>query len=405
MKKQQVTDAKAVHGKEELRAVTEVLEQHQTIMGHRVAAFETQVGKLFGKKYGIMTNSGSSANLIATKLLGLQLGFEVITPVLTFTTTVAPLLQEGLVPVFVDARPGTYQINEDQIEEMITKKTKALVIPSLLGNLPNFARLRQIAKKHRLLFLEDSCDTIGATFQGKPTGSYSDISTTSFYGSHIITAAGNGGMLCVNDASWNRRARILRGWGRSSAVTETESVEERFSYRMEGKPYDAKFIFEELGYNFLPSELGAAFGLAQLKKLEKFTIIRQKNFRALKKFFAQYPDVFILPEELPGTNTAWLAFPLTIKKGMPFSRYDLVVYLEKNGVQTRPVFSGNLLRHPGFKTIQARRRKQGYPVADYVMRNSFLIGCHHGMSVEQVSYLQELFEKFLQKRGIYASKH
>ena len=402
MKKQKyrVTYAKAVHGKEELKAVTDVLKRKGTIMGPDVVAFEEQVAKLFGKKFGVMVNSGSSANLIATKLMQLPKGSEVITPVLTFSTTVAPLVQDSLIPVFCDVEAVTYQIDANQIEEMITKKTKALVIPSLLGNIPDLPRLKSIAKKHDLLFFEDSCDTLGATFNNKPTGSFSHISTTSFYGSHIITAAGNGGMVCVNSSEWNERARVLRGWGRSSAVKETDDLQKRFSYHIEGKPYDTKFIFEELAYNFLPSEIGAAFGIEQVKKLERFKKIRQRNFKKLKDFFKRYGDVFIVPEELPGVNTAWLAFPLTIKKGAPFVRHEIVVYLENNGVQTRPVFSGNLLRHPGFKNIPLKRRKQGYPVADSIMLNSFLIGCHHGMDEKQVEYLVGLCAKFLKAKGV-----
>ena len=402
MKKQsyRITYAKAVHGKEEFKAVVDVLKNRGTMMGPSVRGFEEGVAKLFGKKFGIMVNSGSSANMIAARLLSLPEGSEIITPVLTFSTTIAPFIQNRVVPAFVDVKEGTYQIDVDRIEEMVTKKTKALVIPSLLGNLPDFPRLRAIAQKHKLHFLEDPCDTVGGTFNGKPTGWFSDISTTSFYGSHIITAAGNGGMVCVSDKEWNRRARILRGWGRTSSVIESEDIKERYNQRIEGKPYDAKFIFEEVGYNFLPNELEAAFGLAQLQKLQVFRKIRQKNFQTLKTYFQRYVEVFVLPEELPGANTAWLAFPLTIQEGAPFSRYEMVAYLEKNGVQTRPVFTGNVLRHPAFKGMPSKRNKKGYPVADHIMQNAFLIGCHHGMDAQQLDFLKELFEKFLKQKGV-----
>jgi CDP-6-deoxy-D-xylo-4-hexulose-3-dehydrase len=406
MKRQQyrVTYAKAVHGKEELQAVVSVMNGNATIMGPMVKQFEQQIAKLFAKKFGSMVNSGSSANLIATKLMQLPEGSEVITPILTFSTTVSPLVQNGLIPVFCDVDEATYQINTDQVEEMITKKTKALVIPSLLGNIPDLPRLRDIANKHKLYVFEDSCDTLGATINKKSTGSFSDISTTSFYGSHIITAAGNGGMVCVNNPQWDSRSRVLRGWGRSSAVGESNELKDRFGSLVEGKPYDTKFIFEEMGYNFLPNELGAAFGLEQVKKLEKFKKIRQHNFKKLKSFFEQYADIFIVPEELRGVDTAWLAFPLTIRKGAPFVRYELVSYLEKNQVQTRPVFSGNLLRHPGFKNIPAIKRKQGYPVADFIMQNSILIGCHHGMDDKQGEYMLGLFSKFLKQKGIQSNE-
>lgn len=395
-----ITYAKAVHGKEELETVVEVLKGHGTMIGPKTQKFEEQVARLFGKKFGVMVNSGSSANLIAVRLLSLPEGAEVITPVLTFSTTVAPLVQNRLVPAFCDASEGMYQINEDQIEGMITSKTRALFIPSLLGNLPDMARLKHIAQKYNLWFVEDSCDTLGATFRGKPTGRFSHISTASFYGSHIITTAGNGGMVLVNDTVWDEKARMLRGWGRSSERRGEDDLKKRFSYRIEGKPHDTKFVFDELGYNFLPSELGAAFGLAQLKKLQRFRKARQRNFKILKNYFQRYPEAFIVPEELPGVDTAWIAFPLTIRTGVPFSRYDLVLYLEKNGVQTRPVFAGNLLRHQGFRKIPHKQRTGGYPVADYVMNNSFLIGCHQGMTGAQLDYMKELFEKFLKRKGI-----
>ncbi len=390
-----VTYAKAVHGPEELRAVTDVINSHATAMGKNVRGFEMGVAKLFGKKFGIMVNSGSSANLLAARIFNLPPGSEFITPVLTFSTTIAPFLQQGLVPAFVDVQAGTYQIDVEKIEAMITKKTKALVVPLLLGNVPDLGRLRAIAKKHKLLFLEDSCDTLGATFYGKPTGRFSDASITSFYGSHVITAGGSGGMLCIDRQAWRRKALMLRGWGRTSSVIDSEDIKKRFGARIAGKPYDAKFLFEEVGYNFVPNEMEAAFGLAQLKKLASFRKIRQQNFKALKTYFKQYENLFVLPEELPGTNTAWLAFPLTIKPGAPFSRYDLVAYLETHGVQTRPVFTGNVLRQPAFKNLRASRSRQGYPIADKIMQQGFLIGCHHGMDKAQLDFLKGLFETFL----------
>lgn len=387
--------ALAVHGQEEFDAVADVLNRHKTIMGEKVKQFEERIAKLFAKKHGVMVNSGSSANLLAVEVMNLPKGSEVITPVMTFSTTVAPLVQKGLVPVFTDAVEGTYLLNIDQIEPLISKKTKALMVPSLLGNVPDYPRLRNIAKEHKLILIEDSCDTLGATINGVSTGTFTDISTTSFYGSHIITAGGGGGMICMNDESWERESLILRGWGRSSAVNETEDIRSRFSYELEGQPHDAKFIFEKLGYNFLPSEMGAAFGLAQLDKLQKFTEIRQRNFADLLSFFRQYEDYFIFPKETPGVSTAWIAFPLTVKDSAPFNRMEIMTYLEEHNVQTRPTFSGNLLRHPGFKRIKARTMSKGYPVADSIMRHAFLIGCHHGLTPEDVAYLKQLITDFI----------
>ncbi len=395
-----ITYAKAVHGKEEFDAVADVLNKSETIMGHRVKAFEEKIARLFAKRHGIMVNSGSSANFLAFEVINLPKGSEVITPVMTFTTTVSPIVQHGLIPVFTDVEEGTYLLNIDQLEELISDKTRALMVPSLLGNIPDYPRLYELAKKNNLILIEDSCDTLGATIGNESTGKYSDISTTSFYGSHIITAAGEGGMICVNKDDWDRDCRVVRGWGRSSAADEVEDLEKRFQNTLDGEPHDAKFIFERLGYNFLPSEIGAAFGLEQLKKLEKFTAIRRKNFTELKEFFSRYESYFILPKQRENVQTSWMQFPLTIREDAPFTRTEIVIYLEKNGVQTRPAFSGNLLRHPAFKNIRCRTLPEGYPVADVIMRQSFLIGCHHGMIREDLDYMKGLFKKFFKEKKL-----
>lgn len=396
-KRLRVPYALAVHDDRELRAVTRIIKSHKTLLGKSGAQFEKKIAQIFGKKYGIMVNSGSSANLLAVEILNLPEGSEVITPILTFATVLSPLVQKRLTPVFVDVGTEDYQANLDQVEASITKKTRALMIPSLFGNIPDMRRLQQIARKHNLYFIEDSCDTLGATFQGKPTGSYSHISTTSFYGPHIITAAGGGGMICVDDPKLARAAKILRGWGRSSAVTESEDIKKRYSVTLSGIPYDAKFTFEALGYNFLPLEISAAFGLAQLSKLKRFTRIRKRNFTALLEFFRQYEDLFILPKQRKDVETNWLAFPLTIRPKAQFSRIDIVKYLEERNIQTRPLFSGNIMRHPAFKTINARLPYRFYTNADFIMQNSFLIGCHHGMEQKHLDYVKEVFYNFLEK--------
>src|SRR3989344_5801528 len=323
----------AVHGDEEKKRVVQVLDEHRTIMGKEIQQFEKSIAKMYAKKYGVLVNSGSSANLLAFELLNLPKGSEVITPLLTFATTVGPIVMKGLIPVFADVEEGTYNINVDQIESLITKKTKALMIPLLLGNSGDIKRIRDIAKKHKLYFIEDSCDTLGATFLGKPTGSYSDISVTSFYGSHIITAGGGGGILLLNKPEWYDRVRVLRGWGRSSSLfSESEDINIRFKGKLGNIPYDAKFIFGEIGYNFLPLEMGAAFGNVQLQKLSKFRRNRERNFARLSKFFAKYTDYFALPIQDRKVTTQWLSFPLTIKKNAPFNRLDIVTYLEQRNI-------------------------------------------------------------------------
>ncbi len=388
--------ALAVHGDEEKERVSAVLDEHRTNTGKETYEFEERSTKYFGKKYAVMVNSGSSANLLAFELLNLPEGSEVITPLLTFSTTVSPLLKKGLIPVFVDVTAGTYNINVDQIEELLTKNTRALMIPLLLGNIPDMERLRKIAKKHKLFFVEDSCDTYGGKFKGKPTGAYTDITTTSFFGSHILTAAGNGGMILVNDPKWHTRAKVLRGWGRNSSVfQESEDIRKRFAVKLGKIPYDAKFVFSEIGYNFLAPEITAAFANAQLDKLTTFRKRRVNNFSYLHKFFEKYEDFFVLPVQRKDVETQWLAFPLTIKRDAPFSRLEIVTYLEHNNIQTRPIFTGNILKQPGFRNIPHRIAKNRCPVTNDIMERGFIVGCHHGMDNRHLKKIESVFSSFL----------
>lgn len=393
-----VNYGQTVHGEEEIAAVVEVL-RTSTQMGPKVRAMQERVAQLFAKKHGIMVNSGSSANYLAVELLGLPEGSEIITPALTFATTVAPIVRGRLVPAFVDAAIGTYNIDIDQIEEMIGPKTKAMMIPSLIGNLPDWDRVRELADHHGLVVIEDSADTLGATLRGASTGTRSEISTTSFYGSHVINAAGNGGMLCVNDDALAEKALLLRSWGRSSSLfveaAVSESIENRFNIELDGIEYDAKFVFSDLGYNVEPSEMGAAFGLVQLDKLERNIAAREYNFARQLDFFRKYEEWFVLPEQMPHSRTGWLSFPLTIREDAPFTRREMQIFLEKRDIQTRVVFTGNILRQPAMKGVEVRTREGGYPVSDAVMRGGILLACHHGLTEEQIDYLHTAFEEFV----------
>lgn len=386
---------KSVHGQAEIDAVVEVLKT-STQMGKKVRAMEERVARLYDKAYGIMVNSGSSALYLAAELLDYPPGTEIITPVLTFSTTVSPLYKKGWIPVYVDVEEGTYNIDVDQVEAMISPKTRAMFIPNLIGNLPDWARLREIADRHGLFLLEDSADTIGAEMGGRSSGRFTDMSTTSFYGSHIINCAGNGGMLCVNDEAYYNRARLLRSWGRSSSLyVDSESIENRFHVEVDGIRYDSKFVFEEPGYNWEPSELGAAFGLVQLDKLAENIDQRTAHFQRLSRFFSRWSSWFVLPRQLPDSRTGWLALALTIRPEAPFERRDMQVFLEKRNIQTRTIFTGNILRQPGFRDLPHRARPQGYPQADQVMRGGILLACHHGLSEEQIQHLEQSVEEFL----------
>jgi len=383
-----------VHGEEEIAAVNHVL-RTSTQMGTNVREFEEKVAKLFEKNHGIMVNSGSSALFLAAKILDLPPGTEVITPALTFATTVSCLLTNQLTPVFVDVKEGTYCIDPDRVEAMITPSTRAMCIPNLIGNVCQWERLGAIAKKHGLKLIEDSADTLGGTLNGRSSGHWSDISITSFYGSHVINCAGNGGILCVNDGKQARRAKLLRSWGRSSSlIEESETIENRFNVKVDGIDYDAKFVFETVGYNLEPSELGAAFGLVQLRKLKGNIEARIRNFCAQYDFFKQYEDWFVLPKQTPGAYTGWLAFPLTLRDTAPFTRKELQIFLEKRNIQTRVVFTGNIIRQPGFRDMPKRVGPDGYPQADRVMRGGMLIACHHGLTEAMVAHMHQSFVEF-----------
>ena len=388
----------SVHGKEEIKAVTKVLNS-TTQMGKNVSTFEKKIAKLFNKKYGLMVNSGSSALMLAMETLGIPKGSEIITPALTFSTTVGYIVRNNYVPIFVDVKEGTYCIDEDVIESLITKKTRAIVAPHLMGNIVNWEKIYPILKKNKIIIVEDSADTLGATYKKKSTGYYADISITSFYGSHIINCAGNGGMVCFNDKKKYEQAKLLRSWGRSSSLFDenSEKIENRFNISLDGIRYDKKFVFEKIGHNVEPSEMGAAFGLVQLKKLNSNLKKRELNFKIHSKFLKKYDEYFILPKQLPGSRSGWLAYPITIKNEAPFSRTDMQIFLEKRNIQTRVVFTGNILRQPGFKNIKAIKNKKGYPEADKVMKNGILIACHHGLTDKMINHIHSSIDEFMLK--------
>ena len=275
---------KAVYGKEEIAATVDVLKNKSIslIDGPSVKELERKISKVFGKKFGLMVNSGSSANLLALSSFDFKKGSEIITPTLTFSTTVSPIYQIGCIPHFIDVDEYSFLSNLDQIESAINKKTVAIMLPNLLGNVIEWTRVYKIAKKYNLKVIEDSADTIGYSFKGKNFGKFSDATTNSLYASHVITGAGFGGIVCFNNRKNYERAKLLRGWGRSSAIfNESEGLKLRFSEKVDGIPYDGKYIFSELGYNFLPSEISAAFALEQLKKLKKNIKTRIKNFEKI----------------------------------------------------------------------------------------------------------------------------
>ena len=391
-----ISYAKTVYGQAEIDAVVKCL-QEGTQMGVNSRKFEARIAKLFDKKECLYVNSGSSALYIGMEAFDFPEGSEIITPALTFGTTLGCIIKNNLVPVFVDVEPLTYCIDAEQIESMITDKTVAILAPDLLGNLCDWPRIRKIADKHGLKVIHDSADTLGATINGISAGAYSDMSITSFYGSHIINCAGNGGALCLNDEKVIEKAKLLRSWGRSSSLFDerSEAIENRFNIMLDGLEYDAKFVFAIPGYNLEGNEMGAAFGLVQLDSLDNNIKVRQVNLTKQCKFFNKYSDYFINPIELSNAHTGWLAFPILIKDTAPFTRKEFQIYLEKRDIQTRVCFTGNVLRQPMAQGITKIVRPEGYLNADAVMERGVLLPVHHGMTDEMFDRLHATIDEFI----------
>lgn len=394
---------KAVYNKKEIDASIKVLKNKSLTLidGPCVKSLERKIARIFGKKFGLMVNSGSSANLLALSAFKFKPGSEIITPTLTFSTTISPIYHVGCIPYFIDVEERSFLSKISQIEKCITKKTVALMLPNLLGNVLNWKEIYKIARKHKLIVIEDSADTIGYKYKNQNLGNYSDVSTNSLYASHIITGAGFGGIACFNDRKIYENAKLLRGWGRSSAIfNESEGINLRFSKKVDGIPYDGKYIFQDLGYNFLPSEISAAFALEQVKKLNENISKRIKNFRTIYKFISRYPELFFLPDQNNNLKTGWLAYPIIIKDNLYFKRKDLQVFLEKRGIQTRTIFTGNILRQPIMKNRIYKKNINSSINSDYIMKNGLLIGCHHGLNIKEINYMLNNLKKFINIKKI-----
>jgi CDP-6-deoxy-D-xylo-4-hexulose-3-dehydrase len=363
-------------GEAEIKAVEQSLRDGWLAgFGPRTIEFEEKISREFSKKYGVFVNSGSSANLLALASLNLEKGSEVITPALTFSTTLAPIIQLGLKPKFIDSQLDAYVPSVEQIIEAITEQTKVIMIPNLIGNTPNWSMLRtQLTKLGRndIIVIEDSADTITHTPQ-------TDISTTSFYASHVITAGGMGGMVMFNDEKYKKNALMYRDWGRIG--DNSEDISERFAHDVDGIPYDYKFLYGVLGYNMKCTEACAAFGLVQLERFQEYKDIRRKN---IERYLENLKDVkeLILPDDSMTPN--WLAIPLQTER-----RLELLTFLEEQNIQTRVTFAGNVTRHPIY-----REYLQEFPVADEVMKNGFLLGAHHGMNTDDVDYVCDKIKEF-----------
>jgi len=398
--------AGSVHDDREIEAVVAVLRGGPTALriGPNVKAMEARVAELFGKRRGVMCNSGSSGLYLAVEVLELEPGDEIVTSAVTFSTDIAPMVRKGILPAFVDVTPDTFQIDVDAIEEMIGPRTRAILAPNLIGNAPDWDRIREIADRHRLKVVEDSCDALGLTLRGTPTGNRADISLTSFALSHIITAAGTGGMVCFDDDELADKALLLRRWGRRSEVQlfgSKKRGETRFFSTIDGDlEYDNLFIFDELGWNFEPSELSAAFGLVQLDKLSENLARRQRNFQLTSAHFARWPKLFTLPRLTEGVETGWHMFPVLINAGSSIRRSDLQQWMEAHGVDTRMVWTGNAARQPAFRNQPHRIPPGGLPNADRVMEWGLILPNNHSMTDDDCDWIGDCLGGFVTERGL-----
>jgi CDP-6-deoxy-D-xylo-4-hexulose-3-dehydrase len=367
------------YGEEEIKAVEQCLRDGWLAgFGPRSIEFEEKIAKRFGKKYGVFVNSGSSACLLALAALDLPKGCKIITPACTFSTTLAPIIQLGYKPVFVDVGLTSYVPTIADIISVIDTDVKAIMIPNLIGNKPDWKTLHSELKRigrEDIIVIEDSADTITYTEE-------TDVATTSFYASHVITAGGTGGMVMFNDKKHVDRALQYRDWGRMG--DNSEIMDDRFNHSVDGIPYDHKFLYDVLGYNFKCSEMSAAFGLVQLERFKKFEDIRRANF---ERYLENLKDVseITLPDDSLKPN--WLAIPLQTER-----RLELLTFLENNNVQTRVTFAGNVTRHPVY-----REYLQPFENSDTIMKNGFLLGAHHGMTIEDVDYVCGKIKEFFNK--------
>jgi CDP-6-deoxy-D-xylo-4-hexulose-3-dehydrase len=392
----------SVHDEREIEAVVEVLRSGPQGLwpGRRVAAMEREVAALFGKGAGVMVNSGSSALYLAVELLGLEPGAEVVTCGLTFSTDIAPLVRAGLVPVLVDCELDTFCVDPARIEEMITSRTGALLFPNLIGNAPDWDAIREIADRRGLPVIEDSCDTLGPRLRGRPTGERSTMTVTSFANSHILTCGGNGGMLLLDDEAARDRALMLRRWGRRSELHfyGSKRRERNFWEDLDGVRYDNQFIFDELAWNFEPSELGAAFGLEQLKKLDDNLARRRRTFDRYTEFFAGHGDRFLLPRQPAELETAWLGYPLLIQNDAGFERPDLQLYLDARGIDTRTIWTGNVARQPMLRGRPVVVAEGGLPNADRIMESGVLLPLSHAIDDATLDFVLATLDEFLAGR-------
>lgn len=378
----------SVHEAEEAVEMVNAVLDGWWVHGKRTDQFETSFSKYLGVKYSLFCNSGSSALIIGTDALKLPKGSEVISPALTFPTTINPAIRQGLKTVLVDSDIDTYNANIDQVEQAITKNTKAIILPHILGNATNMKRLMQLVEEHGLVLLEDCCEAMGSTYKGRMLGTLGSVSTFSFFPSHHITAGG-GGIASTNSEELYKTMLSLKSWGRR--YSDKKHMPNQQIIRSD---YIQQYTYDTIGYSLYGTEMQAALGLVQMRKIRKFEKIRDRNFAALLRFFKGYKDLFILPKILNGVKPVWFAFPLTIVDSARINREVLMDFIYKKQVESRYILAGNIAKQPAYSDVDFIT-KSGLPNADKIHTDSFFIGLYQGMDAGKLSYLKECFADFL----------
>jgi CDP-6-deoxy-D-xylo-4-hexulose-3-dehydrase len=408
--------AEAVYDHEEVENMFNAILDGWFGVGKYAKRFESEFAKVLAVTKAVMTNSGSSANLLAVSALTsnrlsdgdwLKKGDEVITPASTFPTTINPIIQNGLVPVLLDAEIGTYNVRTESLNSALSKKVRAVFVPHVLGNPNDMDYLVDFAEEHDLFLVEDACDALGSRYDGKLVGGFGNLGTFSFYPAHQITT-GEGGAVVTNDEKLAEIVLSLRDWGRTCVMPICDPQHcpdkgcpksaryERPAGSSLPEDYDKRYSYTEIGYNLKPTEVQAAMGLAQLKKLTAFIEARKKNFKRLLDEFQNYEDLFVLPESLPKSEPCWFAFPLTITEKAPFKRKDVIQWLIKRNIEVKVLFAGNILNHPAYKNVKCRVAEK-LSNSDRIMHDSFFLGVYPGLTEEKLAYIVDVMKEFISK--------
>ena len=385
-----------VYGADEIKAAVDASLEFYLTMGGYAKEFSKKFSEYLGVDNALLTNSGSSANLLAISALTspllenpLREGDEVITPAATFPTTFNPIIQNRLVPVLVDVDMGTYNVNIDAVKNAVSDRTRAIFIPHTLANMNDMDAIMEIVKENDLYLIEDCCDALDSRYKNRLAGTFGHMSTFSFYAAHHITM-GEGGVVATSDPDLARAVKSFRDWGRTEPG---EKHKDRFNTELDGVSYDNRFIFEHIGYNLKLTDFQPAIGLVQLPRVPEFTKIRRKNFDRLYNIFSEYSDYFVLPEATENSKPSWFGFPLTVKENDKFGRNDIIKWLEEHNIETRLLFTGNLLKHPAYKNADYRTSGE-LNNTDKIFRGTFFIGVYPGITDEMLDYIEKVINDF-----------